>query len=347
LKHTYGKWFMVVAMFGLLLTGCSGSNGGQVADEQGKVVQPDGSVAYASYSNGYNSLYFVEPQTLASQGSVQLGEGYGSSIFKDPKGRIWVPLTNKPSGSFNTKVVVFDPKARKSTAVEVGANPTHVFFRGDTTYVFCDDRFPMIYKVDANFKVTKWKEVQQGGQYSDIQTDGTNFYINGRLTTNQNGETHNQGLNLKITPDGTVTEQKVGDMRGAKVYYGLLYANQHLYMGVTGDPAGQLAEVDLNTMAPKKTLPIHDLDGQLMQVDDQKIAAVQHIGHAAVTLYDVGAGKVVSQFELTSDIDHLSLIGNNLYSADNRLNKIALTSLTGQPMIEINAPTMVTNFLSL
>jgi hypothetical protein len=346
LKHVKRGLFLS-ALSGLLLTGCFGTGNGQMADENGKAVQTDGSVAYASYSEGDDTLYFVDPQTLEGRGKVQIGKGYGDSIAKDPHGRIWVPLTYKPSSSSNTQVVVFDPKARKTTKIEVGVNPTQVMFQGDTAYIFCADHVLTIYKVSADLKATKWKELPEEAHGYNVLTDGTNFYLNDTLSSDHNGQGLNQVQNIKIAPDGTVTERKVGDTSGTKVYYGLMYVNHHLYMGVTGDPTGQLAEVDPRSMAPTKTLPIHDLDGQLMQVDDQKIAAVQHIGHAAVTLYDVGAHKVLSQFELQSDIDHISLIGNNLYTVDNRLHKIALTSLTGQPIKEIDAPTMVTNFLGM
>ncbi|HEU4963192.1 MAG TPA: hypothetical protein VFV52_04935 [Bacilli bacterium] len=324
---------------------------------------PTGTVAYMSYSNGDYSLYLAKPKTLETIDSIKLGEGFGFSISEDPQGRIWAPLSYRSdSTTLENHVTVYDPIKDKKWRVEVGGDPERVFFAKNKAYVLCGENGvdPSLYVVDEALEGHKLETFTGAGYLVDPQFDGETFY----WYTRPDGEGNNPADMPLQVETYSLSEQKRGTLTlhdekvepGARLY-GLLVHQGRLYASYESRE-GNLHKFDAKTGEKLRTLDLQGHRGSLALVRDDLIAVTDVRSHhqmaGTVDLFQLSTdditgditGRVVGGFGFQRPVDRVSFVGDYLYAVDNGENKFLAISLDGEDVQEMDAPTMVSNFIA-
>lgn len=334
--------FFVIILLSVSLVGCSFPKA-----SNNKI--PSNSIVYANYSDGKYSLSFLKRDSFELIDKIELIKGWGEKFFKDDKGQLWFPIMNKNDmTTAENKVVIVDPVTTKIRKVTVGFTPRDIFFINDYAYVVCqeDGENPSIYRIDSNFKVSKWKTIEHGGLLSGIQSDGQNiFWTSLRTHSNPN---LNYPLIVKVPINGPVEMKKLSEKRIG--FNNLLYLNNKLYLGLENEK-GTFVEFDAKTLKPLRYFPYHDMVGDIVAIGEQQIAItnfskVMSKG-STITIINLKDGKILKSFNVKNLAERLSYVDGSLFVGDNYNMKLQKFNLNGESLNIFEIPTQTTNIFSM
>jgi len=333
-------YLSLLLFISILLTGCAqGDKINQINKE---------SIIYGSGLNAEQNLTIADPATLKTIKTIKVTNGWTDKIYMDNKRNIWMPVVYKPDMTNHQNKVFILNNNGKIDKITVGFSPHYIFFKGNRTYVVCDEdgANPTIYQIKSNLQTKKLMTVKNGGLISNAVFDGQNIYFSCWRNT---GNFQFYPTLVKINLNGKVNFQQLSNQQLG--LNNLLLMDHKLILGLEApENHSTLVMYDTETLHKIKNLNYTEsVVGDIIPVNNGNIAVTNYSKTQSsgkkISILNVKENKVIKTFESKYPTEVLSYINGQFISVNNYHCKLEVLDENGKSKIIRKAPLQVSNMI--
>lgn len=308
-------------------------------------------IVYGNYEYGHYYLSMANSHTLKVRQKLKITDGWTDNINLDKNNKIWIPIINRDgTRPADNRVIVVDLKNKTKKIVKVGDAPHYLYFKGENTYVVCDEdgENPSLYKIDKKLHAKKIKTIHKGGLINSATFDGETIYLLTNHIDTEKSEVYPMLERLSLDGHITIkviTKEDIGNN-------GIGVINNQLIIGLQSGKNAILNVYDKKSLKKIKELPYNQsMVGQILPINNKTIAVTNYSATTMqgnkITFIDINSNQIEKVLTSTHPVEFMNSFQNKYILVDNDSSTAEILRTDGKREKVINIPTQVFNMFNI